>query len=62
MNGLVRSQEEGSLIVTRVVDVNTIQRSAAVTTRPARPSQDSLGINYHEGREYKITRTDFIVF
>jgi type III restriction enzyme len=29
---------------------------------PSRPSQDSLGINYQEGPDYKIVRPDFIVF
>jgi len=29
---------------------------------PSRPSQDSLGIYYLEGTEYKITRPDFVVF
>ncbi len=29
---------------------------------PSRPSQDSLGINYQEGAEYKIMRPDFVVF
>ncbi len=29
---------------------------------PSRPSQDSLGINYQEGTDYKIMRPDFIAF